>query len=499
MTSYKASTSESLSIPIDVIYSFLPKAFQVNYTVDKRMINALFLEDSEDLKIPNINVLAEEIQNITFEDKGLGKDRKEKTFSDDDVNGELNVANTISITQMIDALSFSNAKIPTLAKQRLLHDIFLDFASSNIDIDFIEQTHINILFKVLTNNSCSDIEKFFAFKSLILVSVIFMEDYGNFIFGKLEQYVKQNVGNSNSETLDPTTKSYLIVGYFTMFLIFNEGTSHIPDIESVVDYWLNLLTAITDLKKEAGVAVAIINGLSILLSIDNDVHELNESIETLIPSLILYLSSEPRTAIVAGSLISQCFQDFTFFEHQDDSELPYYDKQEIKDLFEQNLRESSKSISKDERKKLHCSFRNMISTLDCNLDLSARKEFQELGSKREKLGYIVLNGNRKHVLSFFSWGYLTRINHLRWLFGSGLTNFLFDNTGYLSLLTEPRHAFGGSADSDNNCFAMDEDEPKGFRKSSTFNGRVDRKKADIAIRKARFAKVTLNQEVSDDI
>lgn len=468
MSSFKASTLDTLACPVDELYVFLPDDYKVVYDENFAANYAPILD---------VKSTSSKSTGATSAGKsgGGGSSSHEQKGG-----GKLETA---SIAEKIDSLLNNRTKVTTQSREKLLQDIFVYYASEDTNKSSISDKEVEILIKSL-KESRSDIEFFFVFKTLIAVAILFVEDYGSVISTELFDLINKKI--RDDENNSPQTRAYLVVGYFTLYLALNAG-SHVGDIDNEINTWLSFLekwsSNIEKKSDEVKPTVAVLNGLSILLSLITDTVELNENIEALIPSIVLYLNdSNPRIAIPAGVLIAQCFQRYKY-DPDFDEDTPYYEKDEILDTLNTLTKESSKKLSKTDKKQLHVAFRDISNSVEHNFSVNARNDAVENGHSRPVLGAVTLSKREK--IQIFDWDHLPRVNHLRWIFGGSLSLHMLNDTDLLALVREERDDTdskfsSGYGESDN----IQVTQEHGFNPQT----KVNKKKKDIAINKARLQK-----------
>ncbi|GMM38936.1 hypothetical protein DASC09_062750 [Saccharomycopsis crataegensis] len=459
MPSFKSSTMDTLVCPTDEIYTFIPDKFHPTASSNKGLDTKSGDADSTTDKAP---------------------------------------LSSNSVSDLIQPLVYSRTQISTESRENLLYHIFLHSSLNKSNSGEITETDIDVLLKCLKEQPFGT-EGFFTFKSLVAICISYMEDYGSPIFSALSEFIKKNI--KDVENVPATIRSYLIIGYFTMFLALNEG-SHVSGIEEEIGYWLSNLdeasTNLTNDAEEAKVMVGIINGIGILVSLVNDFVERNEVIEDLIPSLIFYLSDEsPRISIPAGALVAQCYQSYTFDDsHNDedgdaDEDVPYFDNDEIIDILAEKTKYSSKKISKEDKKQLHVAFRDMLKTVTNNVSQNARDDFKISEESEPLLAEIYLTRPySKLQIRMKDWGFISRLDHMRWAFGSGLGSAVLANDSELLSMFRQKK----TSSSSNAKFDVDDSISELPVKIKNLEVSTDQKKRDIAINKARFKKTQSQNE-----
>ncbi|GME84004.1 unnamed protein product [Ambrosiozyma monospora] len=199
------------------------------------------------------------------------------------------------------------------------------------------------------------------------------------------------------------------------------------------------------------------------------------------------------------------YPELELSENQDEDELleqmPYYDQDELKSLIVSLSRESSKRVSKRDKKETKSIFREVLKTIERHAiltpDEAANRRLQladnngKLDSDDDSMVLSKLKLNKAKNLAIKSWFEYVRLIHLKFVFDSQLSAQYLSNKEFRDLLLPPDDSrrFESSFNDDDDAGAIGNG-----KKWETGAGKLSGVKKELKIKHARDAKLRERME-----
>lgn len=337
----------------------------------------------------------------------------------------------------------------------------------------------------------TDSEFLYLFRSMVATIVSDIDENSQFVTPDFLTYIQKLIDEPASNTVTNKNKSNLIVGYTSLVLALQHGSSSFG-IDTKIQWLMEraeslaygaiesrksveagdreystlfdknedkrlVLEAWLKVDGEVAVAMSAFHGIAVLLTLLDSGEYLNEIIEDLMIRIVPLVDNEEIRDIskAAGRVVAIMYElyDYTINpndEEEDDqdfnSNAPYYEQEALFSIFERLTNLSSKKVAKKEKKEFHSVFRNILLTLRAYLNPTKRIEiYKKSPTGRELLDEIMdstyVKLSKYKSLSINSWFLYMRLRNLKWCFSFGLHNQLIANEDIRDILKEKESEF----------------------------------------------------------
>lgn len=381
--SFKTVSEAFLAFPRDEVFDSVPAAYKIQ-SIDTKLKPQI----DKDKNLPRNEKL-----------RSLGESRPARSAASHRVE-------EASINELISSLEGSRSQVSTYAREQVFKQI-INHLQNGVDTDVSDES-VRTLVAIMKKAS-PEKEAYFATRALLFVAVHNTE-YTAYVTTAVTAVARAAWLENLEASVD--FRSGLSNAVFTLRLV--TGGARELGIPDEIDLWLD---AIEKPDIDEKLVVSALYGIGVLLSLLVDVVESNATIENILPALIPYFTDErKRVSVAAGSLISQCFQNYVY-DGDDDLEVPYFDKEDLLSILESKERENIRGLTKSDRQSVNVAYRLFHQCVEQNLSAEARRNSPD----PELLATVGL-GTRKLQIS--AWRFLVRLNFLRWAFGAGLAELL---------------------------------------------------------------------------
>ncbi|GMG35099.1 unnamed protein product [Ambrosiozyma monospora] len=323
-------------------------------------------------------------------------------------------------------------------------------------------------------------------------------------------------GASNGENIgNASIVSNFIVSYFALMLVVFDD-SNCYGLEENVDHFMELAESLTHgQSNEDDILSNSFHGIAVVLTLIHKAGRrstVNRLVQDTLPRLLTFLGNEyPKkvhnsVAVLIG-LMYEIFDypELELSEDQDEDELleqmPYYDQDELKSLIVSLSRESSKKVSKRDKKETKSIFREVLKTIERHAiltpDEAVNRRLQladnngKLDSDEDSMILSKLKLNKAKNLTIKSWFEYVRLIHLKFVFDSQLSAQYLNNKEFRDLLLPPDDSrrFESSFNDDDDVGAIGNG-----KKWETGAGKLSGVKKELKIKHARDAKLRERME-----
>jgi hypothetical protein len=258
-----------------------------------------------------------------------------------------------------------------------------------------------------------------------------------------------------------------------------------------------LLNYVNDLNENLNMVISLLYGIGALLTLLVESATLNEYLENLLdPTLFDILEDSDNLELLkpVAMIFGLSFENYNYsddinedlsdYNPNDDFDFPYASKYQLVSRLEELFKNSSKKISKKDKKQGRSVFKDVLNTINIYSDkkqrvrkLSSKKKANEISiddsgyvgkdSEEEVLSHIKLSKSRS--LAVKSWFAFFRLIQLKWVFSSGIHTQLANNKQINTIVRDkPVKAystnFSFDDDQDDDSYQFEDEKRKSHKK-----------------------------------
>lgn len=418
-----------------------------------------------------------------------------------------------SIPDIIQTLQKPLKEVNSTDRELLLTQLY-NLIIKNTDLSNIylnEDDYENdlvLLFKNLNNFKNYESNEYYlllkSVTSFIIInlensSILYSEDKSLNILNYLEKKIKDDTINSN-------IKKNLIYSYSILVLsIFDESGGF--GIENHFEFLQEfLISNLNDIEDDFNLIISILYGLGSILTLLINNPLFNEYLENLLdPDLFDILNNSENLELLkpVSMLFGFSFENYNYnddinedlldYIEEDDFDYPFQSKYQLIERLNELFKNSSKKISKRDKKEGRSVFKDVLNTIEFYSD--KRQRIKKLSSKKKAdeieveetddlvLSHIKLSKSRS--LAVKSWFAFFRLIQFKWLFTSGLHNQLANNKQISSIIRDK------PVKSYSNNFNFDDEEPE--EAYETKKQSYKKKQKEIEMKRMEKLTIQLNQ------
>lgn len=263
-------------------------------------------------------------------------------------------------------------------------------------------------------------------------------------------------------------------------------------------------------RDETSVIAALFHAVGVLVTLVAEDAEAAELIEDLVPRALPFLEDHANVEVAkaAGRLIGVCYEVYPYEDDTEEDEVegpePYYDTSAVLAAANAWVEESSKKISRKDKKETHSVFRDVARTLENYLTPASRLEttrrlsgqaalIPEAKAQLPELAQVRVT--KAKALTIHTWFTYLRYAAARWVFGAGVqTQMVGGNTDLKAIMKKQPPLQGDEGAKSYRDDAADEEEEEYADVAE--RGRVNKKKRDQQVNKERMEKAIAREQAA---
>lgn len=473
-------------------------------------VNFLSLEELLSKKLESLQayLLVKENEGIENRDSMVADSQDYRQKNATSLNKSRIQSESTTIHDIISSLKNSRSDVSSQSREILLAQLFKLIASkpiclSNNDsqVDIVNEEDVLDLIKILTSGDYrSSTEFVLLYRSSISLLVSNLDDFGEIASPGLLASLVTLITESPNSCVTNQNKANALTGYCGLMLALYNNTSAFG-IDDKVKWLMDFATGFvhssltlksqlksgdreystlmhkgedkllfseqeSNIQAEAGLAVAALHGVSVLLTLLQRGEYLNQLLTHVATEVIQIIDDDsiPELSKAAAKALALCYELYTYEDDAEGIEVdpdynfnaPVYEQESLLSVLNRLSNVSSKRIGKKE-KNTDSLYREVSNTIEYYTDAEKRSEiYKRSQSGLELLSLSVTSTqiklSRSKVLLINSWFLYFRLLHMKWLFGFGLHNRLVADPNIRSLLREPateyQLKYGRNADID---------------------------------------------------
>lgn len=454
-----------------------------------------------------------------------------------------------NINDIIVSLLHLRAEVSSHSREMLLAQLYKIIVTKPIAVfneehagtkDYVGEESALTLVKLLTSGEYRSPSEFILlYRSVISLLASALEDFGELVSTDFLAHLEKLILEPPTSTINNENKASVVTGYCGLLLILYADTSAfgVDDkikwllefsqgfVHSAVNLQKQLDTGDreystlmdanddkrlvneqeTNVRAEAGIAIAGLHGVAVLLTLLQRGEYLNELLNFVATEVVDVIDNDVNVELAkAGAkVLALCYELYTYetsSEDDDDADAefnynaPYYEQESIISICNRLANTTAKKIGKKDKKETNSVFKEVVNAIENYTDAEKREEiYKKSPTGLELLASSLSSTNvklsRSKSLSINSWFLYFRLLHLKWCFGFGLHDQIVGNQTIRTILKEPSTKYQDkyNYDSDGGSGGA------GFGKNARSD--VDRfakteKKRDNDLKKARVSKIT---------
>lgn len=453
-----------------------------------------------------------------------------------------------SINDIIVSLLHSRSEVSSMSREMLLAQLYKIIVTKPIALfneehagskDYVDEEIVLVLVKLLTAGEYRSLSEFILlYRSVVSLLASDLEDFGELVSTDFLAHLEQLIVEPPNATVNNENKASLITGFCGLLLVLYADTSAFgvdDKIKWLLEFSQGFVLSSVNLQKqldtgdreystlmdesedkrlvseqesnlraEAGIAIAGLHGVGVLVTLLQKGEYLNELLTFVASEVVEIIDNDVNLdlARAGAKVLALCYELYAYEEATEDDEddeefnynAPYYEQESIIAICNRLASTTAKKVGKKDKKETNSIFREVVNAITNYTNAEKREEIY----KRSPAGLELLTASlssthvklsRSRSLSINSWFLYFRLLHLKWCFGFGLHDQLVSNEAIRVLLKEPLTKYQDKYNYD----SEDGVGGAGFgRNARTDVERFARaeKKRDSDLKKARVNKIT---------
>lgn len=452
------------------------------------------------------------------------------------------------INDIIISLLHSRAEVSSLSREMLLAQLYKVIVTKPIVVlneenagtkDYVGEESVLVLVKLLTSGDYRSASEFILlFRSVISLLTSDLEDYGELVSTDFLAHLEKLILEPPTANVTNENKASVITGFCGLLLVLYADTSAFgvdDKIKWLLEYSQGFVQSSINLQKqletgdreystlmdenddkrlvneqennlraEAGIAIAGLHGVAVLLTLLQKGEYLNELLNFVATEMVEVIDNDFNTdlAKAGAKVLALCYELYTYEDDKDSEEAddefnynaPYYEQGSIIAICNRLANTTAKKIGKKDKKETNSVFREVVNAIENYTNAEKREEIY----KRSPVGLELLTASlssthvklsRSKSLSINSWFLYFRLLHLKWCFGFGLHDQLVGNDRIRPILREPLTKYQDKYNYDSDDGYSGAGFGRNARSDVERFAKAD-KKRDSDLKKARVNKIT---------
>jgi len=452
------------------------------------------------------------------------------------------------INDIIISLLHSRAEVSSLSREMLLAQLYKVIVTKPIVVlneenagtkDYVGEESVLVLVKLLTSGDYRSASEFILlFRSVISLLTSDLEDYGELVSTDFLAHLEKLILEPPTANVTNENKASVITGFCGLLLVLYADTSAFgvdDKIKWLLEYSQGFVQSSINLQKqletgdreystlmdenddkrlvneqesnlraEAGIAIAGLHGVAVLLTLLQKGEYLNELLNFVATEMVEVIDNDFNTdlAKAGAKVLALCYELYTYEDDKDSEEAddefnynaPYYEQESIISICNRLANTTAKKIGKKDKKETNSVFREVVNAIENYTNAEKREEIY----KRSPVGLELLTASlssthvklsRSKSLSINSWFLYFRLLHLKWCFGFGLHDQLVGNDRIRPILREPLTKYQDKYNYDSDDGYSGAGFGRNARSDVERFAKAD-KKRDSDLKKARVNKIT---------
>ncbi len=305
--------------------------------------------------------------------------------------------------------------------------------SNKCDVTLVTEELIILIQRSLQNGK-SDMEIVLSARCLTVLGSLNIDETSEILMSSIIPSLSRLISDSSNRSVD--VRSNAVAAYSLLLFLYLDGSGSYG-IDEKIGFLID--TAEHCNADESLVASFSILGAGLLVTLLEFPNTLIEDYIVRVVDLLETTNKEVKLA--CGKVIALFYEIFHYnsdnFENNPDDadeyeefdsneyDLPYLNNDSLLSTLRHLSTDSSKKVSKKDKRERHSLFRNVYTTVE---SYSTREGRQSISDTTEDISITHLKLTKNRSLNIDSWSKLIRVQYFRWIFGEGLQTQIANNT-----------------------------------------------------------------------